>query len=237
MRLATYDGNIYALPFNAEGSILLWNKDLFEQAGLDPETPPTNWGEIAAASEQITALGDDIYRLLLLRRVRRLQRLHLPAPDLGQRRRRADRRRPDRDHGPIPTWPAALDFYRQLWESGQMPPGAQADTGSDFANAFTTGKIGMVGSGAFAISMLKNDYPDIDFGVTYLPGAGGRRLLLCRRRQHRHSLRLQVSRRGLRVHRVDDHRRGAVDAVRGGQQPAGAHRPGRQRVLPVRPAL
>lgn len=170
VRLATYEGNIYALPFNAEGSILLWNKDLFEQAGLDPETPPANWGEIAAASEQITALADDIYGYYFSGACAGCNAFtFLPLiwasggdvlSDDGTEATVTD-----------PNVAAALDFYRQLWENGQMPPGAQADTGSDFANAFTTGKIGMVGSGAFAISMLKNDYPDINFGVTYLPGA------------------------------------------------------------------
>lgn len=169
VRLATYEGNIYALPFNAEGSILLWNKDLFEQAGLDPETPPANWGEIAAAAEQISALGDDIYGYYFSGACAGCNAFtFLPLiwaaggdvlTDDGTEATLTD-----------PNVAAALDFYRQLWESGQMPPGAQADTGSDFANAFTTGKIGMVGSGAFAISMLKNDYPDINFGVTFLPG-------------------------------------------------------------------
>ena len=61
VRLATYEGKIYALPFNAEGSILLWNKGLFKEAGLDPEKAPTTWAEIAADAAKITALGDDKY--------------------------------------------------------------------------------------------------------------------------------------------------------------------------------
>ncbi len=31
VRLATYEDTLYALPFNAEGSILIWNKDLLRQ--------------------------------------------------------------------------------------------------------------------------------------------------------------------------------------------------------------
>ncbi len=50
-----------------------------------------------------------------------------------------------------PNVEAALQFYRDLWEGGLIPPGAQVDSGEDFANAFTTGTIGMVGSGAFLI--------------------------------------------------------------------------------------
>ena len=72
VRLATYEDTIYALPFNAEGSVLFWNKDLFEQAGLDPESPPTTWDEIYEAAKAINDLGDDIYGWLLLRRMRGL---------------------------------------------------------------------------------------------------------------------------------------------------------------------
>ncbi len=61
VRLATYEDKIYGLPFNAEGSYLIYNKDLFTKAGLDPEKPPTTWAEIADAAKKITALGDDNY--------------------------------------------------------------------------------------------------------------------------------------------------------------------------------
>ncbi len=169
VRLATYEDKIFALPFNAEGSILLWNKDLFKEAGLDPEKPPTTWAEIAEYSKKITALGDDKYGYYFSGSCAGCNAFtYLPLmwasggdvlSDDGSTATVTD-----------PNVAAALDFYRQMWADGQIPPGAQADTGTDFANAFTTGKIGMAGSGAFAISMLKNDHPEINFGVTYLPG-------------------------------------------------------------------
>lgn len=57
----TYDGKIYALPWITGGSNLFWNKDLFEQAGLDPDTPPDTTEEFLEFAQKITALGDDIY--------------------------------------------------------------------------------------------------------------------------------------------------------------------------------
>lgn len=55
MRLGAYEGRQYALPFSADASALYYNKDLFEQAGLDPEQPPTTWQEIADAAAAINA--------------------------------------------------------------------------------------------------------------------------------------------------------------------------------------
>ena len=41
-------------------SVLIWNKKLFKQAGLDPEKGPTNWAEIEADADKVNALGGDI---------------------------------------------------------------------------------------------------------------------------------------------------------------------------------
>ncbi|WP_208656889.1 ABC transporter substrate-binding protein [Vreelandella populi] len=41
------DGQTYGIPFQRSTIVLYWNKDAFEAAGLDPETPPENWQEMA----------------------------------------------------------------------------------------------------------------------------------------------------------------------------------------------
>ncbi|WP_102345133.1 ABC transporter substrate-binding protein [Bacillus sp. Marseille-P3661] len=44
------DGSIYGLPFVVSTPVVYYNKDLFEQAGLDPENPPKTfdeWREVA----------------------------------------------------------------------------------------------------------------------------------------------------------------------------------------------
>ncbi len=172
VRLATYDGKIFGLPFNAEGSYLIYNKGLFEQAGLDPENPPKNWGEIAAAAARIRALGDDIYGFYFsgscagCNAFTFLPLIWASGGDVlsedGKTATLTD-----------PNVAAALEFYRQMWVDDLIPPGAQADTGTDFANAFTTGKIGMAGTGAFAINNIKTNFPEINFGATFLPGKEG----------------------------------------------------------------
>src|SRR5438105_1840890 len=59
--LATYDGKIYGTGFLPDTSILLYNKGLFKQAGLDPEKPPTTIDQIHEYAKKIHALGPDIY--------------------------------------------------------------------------------------------------------------------------------------------------------------------------------
>ena len=47
------DGTIYAVPTQAYGMSLTYNRTLFTAAGLDPDTPPTTWDEVRAAAKTI----------------------------------------------------------------------------------------------------------------------------------------------------------------------------------------
>jgi multiple sugar transport system substrate-binding protein len=60
MRLGVFNGKQYAIPFAISTPIMYINVDLFKKAGLDPNSPPTNWPGVIAAAKKIDALGDDI---------------------------------------------------------------------------------------------------------------------------------------------------------------------------------
>lgn len=51
------DGNMLSMPFNSSTPIFYYNKDVFAKAGLDPETPPTTWGEVEDFSKKIMESG------------------------------------------------------------------------------------------------------------------------------------------------------------------------------------
>ncbi len=52
-RAATYQEKMIAMPFNGSAILLYYNKDMFREAGLNPDNPPTTIAEMA---ECITAL-------------------------------------------------------------------------------------------------------------------------------------------------------------------------------------
>jgi len=51
------DGNMLSFPFNSSTPIMYYNKDIFEEAGLDPETPPATWAEAEEAARAIVESG------------------------------------------------------------------------------------------------------------------------------------------------------------------------------------
>ncbi len=48
------DGHLYALPIHSEMEFFIYNKQYFQQAGLDPDKPPGTWAELFAAAPKLT---------------------------------------------------------------------------------------------------------------------------------------------------------------------------------------
>ena len=56
-----YQGEIYGVVRAMSAKALIYNKDLFREAGLDPDDPPETWEELYAYAEQINNLGEDVF--------------------------------------------------------------------------------------------------------------------------------------------------------------------------------
>lgn len=51
------DGTMLSFPYNSSSPILYFNKDIFEKAGLDPNSPPETWDKVWEAARQIKESG------------------------------------------------------------------------------------------------------------------------------------------------------------------------------------
>jgi multiple sugar transport system substrate-binding protein len=60
VRNSTWDSKIYAVPHTIDMSVMLYNKDLYERANLDPEKPPTSMTEFAEQARAVDALGGEV---------------------------------------------------------------------------------------------------------------------------------------------------------------------------------
>ncbi|WP_116133952.1 sugar ABC transporter substrate-binding protein [Tropicimonas sp. IMCC34043] len=172
LSVGTFEGKIYGLPFSADASVLLWNKDLYRKAGLDPEKGPTNWAEIREAAAAVGALGDNTYGFYFSGNCGGCN-IFTFTPLIWASG--GDIFADDGNKATLdtPEMHAAIDLYRGMVKDGVVPPGAQTDTGANFFAAFANGNIGVTPSGSFAIGALNNQYPDLDYGVTLLPGQDG----------------------------------------------------------------
>src|SRR4051794_22450156 len=53
-------GKTYAIPFYSYTMGIVYNKKLYQQAGLDPTKAPATWQEVAANAKKIAALGNGV---------------------------------------------------------------------------------------------------------------------------------------------------------------------------------
>ena len=167
--IATYEGKIYGAGFTPDVSILVWNKDLFKKAGLDPEKAPSTLAEIHADATKIRALGGDTYGYYFSGSCPGCN-IFVTSPMMvaaGAKILPAKAEDTPLDGDGIK---AVLTEMKAMWKEGLIPEGAQADNGANFVTPFMSGKIGVQGSGGFVISLLKEKAPNLNFGVTVLPG-------------------------------------------------------------------
>lgn len=57
----TYDGRLMGMPFSNSAIMLYYNKDMFVEAGLDPEAPPQTIAEMAEYAGKLTKKDGDKY--------------------------------------------------------------------------------------------------------------------------------------------------------------------------------
>ncbi|MCF7698970.1 sn-glycerol-3-phosphate ABC transporter substrate-binding protein UgpB [Loktanella sp. M215] len=51
------DGTMLSFPYNSSSPITYYNKDIFEKAGLDPNTPPATWDDVWSMAKTIKETG------------------------------------------------------------------------------------------------------------------------------------------------------------------------------------
>lgn len=171
MDVSTRDGRVYALPRDPGNSMVLWNKDLFREAGLDPDAAPTTWAEMLESARAVDALGGDVSGFYfpgncgVCNVFPWLPLVWASGGDLFDAEGR-----PTFDD---PEVVAALELYRTIVQEGLVPPSAQTDTGSDWMTAFTAGKVGILPLGSFGIGTIREANPEMDMGIAPLPGREG----------------------------------------------------------------
>jgi multiple sugar transport system substrate-binding protein len=53
LKSVMWNGKVYGIPTNNETMAFIWNKDIFQKAGLDPDVPPATWDDVVKYSAQI----------------------------------------------------------------------------------------------------------------------------------------------------------------------------------------
>ncbi|GAA1972751.1 sugar ABC transporter substrate-binding protein [Microbacterium pumilum] len=164
----TADGKEHVLPFVLDLSMLFWNKELFEEAGLDPDTAPSDLAEFAADAKAIQALNKDgVYGTATgLNCGGCLVFTWFPSVWAA-----GDQVMNPEGTESLLNSDTAKEMYstwRDLWESGAVLPSSQDEAGPTWTAGFTEGNVGLM----FYPATLLSSTP-FDVGVAGIPGPDG----------------------------------------------------------------
>lgn len=169
----TYNGELKGIPWAPTPYVLYWNKELFEQAGLDPEQPPKTYAEMVEYAEAIsqlkTANGDKIYGLgeptdmVPINGMVALRNFY----GFGGSIYDAD----GNVNVNTPEIVAAYDYYKHLAVNELTPTSAKL---KDLRNLFSIGRLGMYMDESGARNVFRNlsgegEAFDAKWGVSLVP--------------------------------------------------------------------
>jgi multiple sugar transport system substrate-binding protein len=170
MRLGTYEDKVYTVPHTLDLSVLFWNKDLYREAGLDPEQPPTTLAEFAEHARTIREkIGGDTYGT------------HWGGncpgcyvftfwPSVwasGEQIMNEDGTESTID---TPAMAETFRVYNELFKEGVPNPPTEGEQGPTWTGFFGKGNIGVMPMPSTTLGLMPKK---LDIGVAPIPGPDG----------------------------------------------------------------
>lgn len=155
--LTRYEGQRIGIPMNYFAHVLYYNKDLAAAAGLDPETPPTNWDELAEWAVAMTNEAEGQYGLFLPTSwVTLVQLMWENGGDImDYETKTATMNQP----GAVDT----ISFFADLFVNKKVSPAPNSDGGQMFA----AGKLGLLIDGPWQTPQFRES--GVNYGIALMP--------------------------------------------------------------------
>lgn len=169
--IAEVNGRYYAFPYQVEaGQVLYYRKDMFEAAGLDPNSPPKTWDELYEYAQKLT--DDYTYGF----------QLNTADGDIAWTSyglqyntnggycitENWDKANVNNDN-----YRDLLTYFKTLHDMGVVP--AAALCGPFGVEAVCQGSVAMMCAGSWNFQLIKDDYPEVVdvIGVAPIPTRNG----------------------------------------------------------------
>jgi len=168
-------GNWYSLPFRGYNFRLVWNKDLFEAAGLDPEKAPVSYDEVIEYAKKITEYGQsqDPQKYGFM----------LPTGEdwiwwiYGSQMARVNGQNYYDYNTGVFDWSVyepVMKLYMQMQEDGSLFPGGTSMQNDPARAQFAAGNVGMILAASWDIGVFNDQFPcECEWGVAPLPTVDG----------------------------------------------------------------
>lgn len=174
---ANYKGRLFALPFDTDTRQLWYNKDIFKEAGLDPEKPPQNAQELLQMAQELT-IRDNNDRITRWGYIPHGDQAWIYTYGFAWKGEFQDpnTKRITCAHPNVVESMKWFQNYANTFGVDNLDAFTAACTGSacnDTNDYFWTGQAVMVVSGNWKVAQAKKYKPDVQYGAVPFPGPDG----------------------------------------------------------------
>jgi len=159
---------IYGVPIDVSAIEIYYNKDLFKQAGLDPEKPPQTWDEFLEAGKKLRSAGIQpfasgfgegwligvfaaSYEWNLLGKQGLIDTYKGKIPYTDER------------------WVRVFKLFDEMKQSGLFVSGIATMVNKDAERIFATGKAAMALNGSWGVNVYYTMNPNLNYGIMLPP--------------------------------------------------------------------
>ena len=159
---------IYGVPLDVSTLMIYYNKDLFAQAGLDPENPPQTWPEFIEAGKKLRDAGiqpfvsgfgeawligafASSYQWSLFGKQGIIDTIEGKIPYTDKR------------------WLEIFKLFEEMKDNKMFASGIVTMVNKDAERTFATGRAAMTFNGSWGVNVYKSMNPNLNYAIMYPP--------------------------------------------------------------------
>ena len=168
---------IYGVPLDVTNIQMLYNKDLFKKAGLNPETPPQTFEEFVVAVKKLKEAGiqglvsgwaetwmvdclasNFAFNIMGERKVMRTYTGEVPYTD--------------------PDWIRVFSLFKEMADNGVLATGIVAMNNKDAEQNFANQRAAFAFNGSWCVNVYQGMNPDLNYAAMFVPRVSERHPML-----------------------------------------------------------
>jgi ABC-type glycerol-3-phosphate transport system substrate-binding protein len=168
---------IYGVPIDVMNIQMLYNKELFKKAGLNPENPPENFEEFIIAAGKLKEAGvqglvsgwsevwmidclasNFAFNLMGERKIMSTYRGEVPYTD--------------------PEWIQVFSFFKEMTDNGVLANGIVSMNNKDAEQNFANQRAGFAFNGSWCVNVYKGMNPSLNYDVMFVPAVSTKHPML-----------------------------------------------------------
>jgi ABC-type glycerol-3-phosphate transport system substrate-binding protein len=159
---------VYGIPIDVTDLQILYNKSIFEKAGLDPEKPPKTWQEFVDAGEKIKASGRSVFvsgfaEIWLINSMANCFAINIMGYDKFEQTIKGEVPYTD------PDWIKVFSIFKEMTDRGFFMSGVVSMVNKQAERNFSLEEAAFAYNGSWCVNVYRGMAPDLKYGVMMPP--------------------------------------------------------------------